>query len=171
MLPLESSGTNNGSAVWAKQCTNPVALDVHRGERWRGAVSGLFAMALAGTVYAEQVVCTVTYGGETQQLVAPPVSSPYSVNSIEVGSYFHLRVVFQKWPADLASIKIYTYADRDEGLVPVHQATYPYPLASSGAARHGLTGLHWVYEPTRDGELEYWCRLSGRSTQSAGARR
>lgn len=124
------------------------------------------ALLLPSAAQAEQVVCHYTYGGETRQLVAPPVASPYGVKSIPVGSYFHFRVVFQKQPADLASIKIYTYADRDEGLVPVHQATYPYPQPGFGAARYGFTGRHLVYEPTRDGELEYWCRLSGRANNA-----
>jgi hypothetical protein len=123
------------------------------------ALALLFSTALQ----AEQVVCSYTYGGETRQLVALPVASPYAVKSIEVGSYFHLRVVFQQQPAALASIKVYAYADRDESLVPLHQATYPYPPPASGAARYGFTGLHQVYEPTRDGELEYWCRLNGRA--------
>ena len=121
------------------------------------------ALLFSCTAQAEQVLCSYTYGGETRQLVALPVASPYEVKSIEVGSYFHFRVVFQKQPADLASIKVYAYADRDESLVPLHQATYPYPPPASGAARYGFTGLHQVYEPTRDGELEYWCRLNGRA--------
>ncbi len=132
---------------------------------------GALAFLAAFAAGAEQVVCHYTYGGETRQLVAPPVASPYRVKSVEVGSYFHFRVVFQKWPADLASVKVYTYADRDEGLVPVHQATFPYPPPRSAAARHGFTGLHHVYEPTRDGELQYWCGLARGVKPSAEAAR
>ncbi len=142
------------------------------GERWLASLAvgfaAWFAMALASTAHAEQVICHYTYGGETRQWVAMPVLSPYGVKSIAVGSYFHLRVVFQKEPADLASIKVYTYADGDDGPVPVHQATYPYPPPRTSAARYGFTGLHWVYEPTRDGELEYWCQLSGRAGKRNG---
>jgi len=110
-------------------------------------------------VAAEQVECHYSYGGETRILVAAPVASPYEVPAVAVGSYFQFRVVFQNQPADLASIKVYTYADRDEGLVPIHQATYAYPPAPAPKARHGFTGLNFVYEPMRDGELQYWCRL------------
>ena len=108
---------------------------------------------------AEQVVCRYTYGGETRELVARPVASPYAVPAIAVGSFFRFRVVFQREPADLASIKVYTYADRDAGAVPIHQATYAYPPAAAGDARHGFTGLNFVYESLRDSELEYWCRM------------
>ena len=114
-------------------------------------------LALAGTCFAgEAVVCHYTYGGETKSLRAEPVGSAYTVDSIAVGSYFRFRVVFRNRPTDLASIKVYTYADRDDGPVLIHQATYPYPPRPSRPP-YGFTGLHYVYEPVRDGELQYWC--------------
>ncbi|MBS1189243.1 MAG: hypothetical protein H6R10_1035 [Rhodocyclaceae bacterium] len=100
-------------------------------------------------------------------LLAGPVKSPYGVPTIKVGSYFRFRVVFQKEPADLSSIKIYTYADREDGASPIHQATYPYPPAGRADGTYGFTGLQSVYEPLRDGELQYWCRLQ---PESGGAR-
>jgi hypothetical protein len=121
---------------------------------------GLSLLCALPAAAAPQVVCRYTYGGETRELIAPPVASPYGVDSIAVGSYFRLRVVFQDRPADLASIKIYTYADRDDGPVPIHQATYAYPPMDAGAG-FGFSGRQFVYEPVRDGELEYWCRLQG----------
>lgn len=123
---------------------------------------------LTTSALAGQVVCHYTYGGETKRLVALPVASPYAVKGIEVGSYFHFRVVFQTEPADLASVKVYTYADRDEGPVLIHQATYPYPPSGGRAAPYGFSGLHSVHEPTRDGELQYWCQLE--KTARRGAR-
>ena len=110
-----------------------------------------------GAVAAEQVVCHYTYGGETRRLNVAPTDSAYSVDSIAIGSYFRFRVVFQKRPADLAAIKVYTYADRDEGAVLIHQATYPYPPVVGPKAAYGFSGLHFVYEPVRDGELQFWC--------------
>lgn len=120
----------------------------------------VLALMVSAGVHAEQVICHYTYGGITQQLAAKPVSSPYAVKAIEVGSFFHFRVVFQNSPADLASVKVYTYSDRDEGPVLIHQATFPYPPAASEAAPYGFSGLHFVYEPIRDGELQYWCQLT-----------
>ncbi len=115
---------------------------------------------LQASAHADQVICHYTYGGETKQLVALPTLSPYAVKGIEVGSYFHFRVVFQKKPADIASVKIYTYADRDDGPALIHQATYPYRKVGRGAAPYGFSGLHFVHEPMRDGELQYWCQLA-----------
>jgi hypothetical protein len=123
------------------------------------ALAAVLGLAAVSVVHADQVVCHYTYGGETKQLAALPVASPYAVKGIQVGSYFQFRVVFQKKPADMASVKVYTYADRDEGPVLIHQATYPYPPAGRRGARYGFSGLHFVHEPVRDGELQYWCEL------------
>lgn len=125
----------------------------------RRLVLAALVVAASGAVAVEgeQVVCHYTYGGETRHLAAMPVDSAYQVGSVEVGSYFRFRVVFQNRPADLAAIKIYTYADRDDGTVLIHQATFPYPPPGAKKSGYGFTGLHVVYEPVRDGELQYWC--------------
>lgn len=126
----------------------------------RSAFAGLLPFfALSPAVAADAVACHYTYGGETWILLARPVDSPYAASGIAVGSYFQLRVVFQDRPADLRSIKVYAYADRDDGPQPLHQATYAYPPAPPAGAPYGFTGLHFVYEPLRDGELQYWCEL------------
>lgn len=114
----------------------------------------------ASAAPAEQVLCHYTYGGETKTLAASPVASPYAVKAIDIGSFFHFRVVFQKQPADLASIKVYTYADRDDGPLLIHQATFPYPPATRAGAPYGFSGQQAVHEPVRDGELQYWCELA-----------
>ena len=113
-------------------------------------------LALALPARAASVACHVTYGGETRVISAAPTSDPYSVAPVAIGSYFLFRIVFRQQPADLAAIKLYTYADRDSGPTIIHQVTYPYP-PPSGA--FGFTGRHFVYEPARDGELQYWCAL------------
>lgn len=126
------------------------------------AVTLICCLGLANA--SEAVLCHATYGGETRTLTATPVSSPYAVEPMSLGSYFQLRVVFQKQPAELASIKIYTYADREPSPVIIHQASYPYPPTAQGkkgqkgrGLPYGFTGQQIVYEPIRDGELEYWC--------------
>lgn len=112
-----------------------------------------------GAAAGERVVCRYTYGGESRELVAAPAASPYEVPAIQVGSYFKLRVVFQRMPGHLSSIKVYVYGDRDDAAVPLHEAVYPYPPPPHDA-RYGFTGRHYVYEPMRDGELEYSCRMA-----------
>lgn len=121
---------------------------------WCGLVA-----AAAAPAAAEQLVCTVTYGGETQTLQAAPVASPYAVAPVAIGSYFLFRPVFERPIGAPAQLKVYVYADLDGGPVPLQVAEYAYPVHTQG--RHGFTGLQRVYEPMRDGELEYWCALRG----------
>lgn len=117
----------------------------------------LAALLLASSLArAETVACHVTYGGQTRILLATPTDSPHTVPVVEVGSYFLFKLAFEARTA----IKTYVYADRDGaggGPVPLHQAIFAYPSFNRGP--HGFSGLHFVYEPVRDGELEYWCEL------------
>lgn len=120
----------------------------------------LLCLILVVPAHAETVSCHVTYGGETRLLDARPVTSSYAVPVQAIGSYFLFRIVFQKEPHDLAAVKLYVLAARDSGPVPIHQATYPYPPPLAEHSPYGFTGLNHVYEPLRDGELQYWCDWS-----------
>lgn len=123
---------------------------------------GLFALLLihAGLAHAgEQLACHYTYGGETQTVFAKPGVSPYEVAPVTVGSYFLFRVVFESQPKELAAAKIYTYVDLSTGPALIHQASYPYPAATSSKGQYGFTGMQSVYEPVRDSELQYWCEM------------
>jgi hypothetical protein len=108
---------------------------------------------------AETVDCHVSYGGETQTLHATPATHAYGAAPTAIGSYFLFRAVFERTPPGLAAIKLYTYADHNppQGATLLHQADYLYPPPRNG--RYGFTGLQRVYEPIRDGELQYWCGL------------
>ncbi len=127
---------------------------------------GLIALALCGLAQADSVVCHINYGGETRLIEAQPSSTPYNVAPTPIGSYFLFRIVFRQEPADLASIKLYAYANRDTGPVIIHQASYSYPVKNVAPAgdflqgtESGFTGLNRVYETVRDSELQYWCEL------------
>ena len=124
-------------------------------KRYRPAA--LIAAALALPAHATSVACHLTYGGETRVVGARPTTAPETVAPVAIGSYFLFRIVFRQEPADLAGIKLTTYADRDEGPTIIHQASHPYPPPA--AAVHGFSGLNFVYEPVRDGELQYWCEV------------
>jgi len=114
----------------------------------------LTAVMFSAVAQAETVVCHLTYGGEIRHVRAVPTTMPYSVPVEQIGSYFLFKLVFEERTA----IKSYVYADRDAGPLPLHQATFTWPLVNVGP--YGFTGRHLVYEPVRDGELEYWCELN-----------
>lgn len=128
---------------------------------------GALLAILSLSAQAETVVCHLNYGGATSHIEAQPSTTPYAVAATPVGSYFLFRIVFRQEPADLANIKLYTYADRESGPLLIHQASYAYPLGTTAdpanilrGTVNGFTGLNFVYEPLRDGELQYWCELN-----------
>ncbi len=126
----------------------------------------LLGLAIAGSATAAQVACHVSYGGETRTIVAQPAREPYAIAPQAIGSLFMFRVVFEALPGAPSAVKIYSYVDRDEGVVPIHQASYAYPAATRSQGEFGFTGLQAVYEPLRDGELQYWCEMSSAKVKS-----
>jgi hypothetical protein len=107
---------------------------------------------------APLATCHVTYGGETVDHAVAPVDDPHGVPTVAVGSYFLIRFVLQTRPAALAAFKAYVYADRSDAPVLIHQLDVAWPPTPAPPGRPGgYTGLHRVYEPVRDGELQYWC--------------
>ena len=116
----------------------------------------------AGVAARPLALCHVTYGGETVHHPVAAVEDPHRVPTVAVGSYFLVRFVLQtrrEAPApDLAAFKAYVYADRGDAPVLIHQLDVAWPPTPAAAGRPGgYTGLHRVYEPVRDGELQYWC--------------
>lgn len=126
----------------------------------------LLGLSLAGSATAAQVACHVSYGGETRTIAAQASREPYTVAPQAIGSLFMFRVVFEALPGAPSAVKIYSYVDRDEGVVPIHQASYAYPAATRSQGEFGFTGLQAVYEPLRDGELQYWCEMSSAKVKS-----
>ena len=140
-------------------------------------LAGLLAIA-STSAHAEQVVCHYTYGGETKRLVAEPVSSPHA--KVVIGPRGALDALVD--PLDLAlqraplagdvpaTVAIVADATADEGPVLIHQAIYPYPPTRSSDSRYGFSGLHFVYEPVRDGELQYWCAMTNPESSAPAGR-
>ena len=118
-------------------------------------LAALLLPALPAT--AAGVACHVTYGGEMRTIEAQPVASPYQVAPVAIGSFFLFRIVVRDEPTDVSGIKLYTYADRDSGPQLIHQASHLYPPVNLPV--YGFSGLNFVYEPMRDGELQYWCEF------------
>lgn len=103
-------------------------------------------------VAAPRVRCHVDYGGETRSIEARPVASPLAVAPVEVGSYFRFRLVVLRSAGLPDEVRIETFSDRDDGPVLIHQGRYAVPRRAGA-----FTGHQSVYEPVRDGELQYWC--------------
>ena len=114
---------------------------------WLLAPGWACSNAIAGTV-----LCDVDYGGVRQQLVVKPAADPYALPTMPFGSHFRLRVLLVETPADLARIRIDTFAEGDKHMTPLHVGTWPLPKVAGD-----FTGQQRIYEPLRDGELLYRC--------------
>lgn len=123
------------------------------------AALGIALGLVATNVGAKGIVCHIDYGGERLQLAVQAAADPFAVQPVAVGSYLLFRAVVSPPDAQAASVRIFVYADRDEGPVPIHVAEYPHPLGAR-QSKPGFTGWQSVYEPVRDGELQYWCARS-----------
>lgn len=105
---------------------------------------------------ADSVRCHIVYGGEPFTVDAAPTDAPYRVPAQKIGRYFEFKAVYVTAPERAAAINLYVYAIASGEPVPIHQAKHRPPFLASGGP-HGFTGLHFVYEPSKGSELQYWC--------------
>ena len=115
----------------------------------------IFILGLPATVSATTVDCQVNYGGAIENIVIQPTDNPYTVPTRAIGSFYLFRVVLRETPAELAGVRIYTYANLERGPQLIHEASYG--LDAPIAPANGFTGQQIVYEPAGDAELQYWC--------------
>lgn len=125
--------------------------------RLRAALTAAALLLPLAAGAADRVRCHVDYGGETRVIEAGPVASALTVAPVEIGSFFRLRIVLQRTRGLPDDVRIETFADRDDGPVLIHQGRYTAPQRQGSRRGGGFTGHHAVYEPVRDGELQYWC--------------
>ena len=117
------------------------------------ALAALLAGDPAG---ADTVHCHIIYGGENFTVVAQPAVDPYRVEGHKIGRYFEFKAAYVTAPADLAAISLYVYATSSGESVLVHEVKYPADIVPV-TSQWGFTGLHYVYEPSKSSELQYWC--------------
>jgi hypothetical protein len=119
-------------------------------------LAGCLIALLAAPVYADAVTCHIIYGGENFSAVAAPTSDPYTVQGQRIGRYFEFKVSYVAAPTEFSAISIYVYSTVSGESVLLHQAKYPADAGNS-AGPWGFTGFNYVYEPSKNSELQYWC--------------
>jgi hypothetical protein len=117
---------------------------------------GAFALFCAPPVFADSVACHIIYGGENFSVNAQPTAEPYKIKGEKIGRYFEFKAVYATSPADLAAISIYVFGTSSGESVLIHQAKFASGIKND-AAPWGFTGFHYVYEPSKSSELQYWC--------------
>ena len=116
----------------------------------------ILALLAAAPCFADSVTCHIIYGGENFTVAARPVDDPYGVKGEKIGRYFEFKVAYVTAPADLAALSIYVYATSSGESVLIHQVKYPAAVKND-AKPWGFTGFHYVYEPSKSSEIQYWC--------------
>lgn len=126
------------------------------------AASAVFCAAqlCAANAHADSVRCHIIYGGENFTVDAAPTSTPYQVPAQKIGRYFDFKASYVAAPERAAAINLYVYALASGEPVLIHQAKHRPPFIVGGS-RYGFTGLHFVYEPSKGSELQYWCERVG----------
>ncbi len=121
---------------------------------------GIFALLLGASLAAraDAVRCHIIYGGENFTVEAPAVADPYKVDSQKIGRYFAFRAVYVAEPARYAAVSLYVYSTAGGENVLIHEAKFPVTHVNAQSP-HGFTGFHYVYEPTKSSELQYWCEF------------
>ncbi len=72
---------------------------------------------------------------------------------------FHAQL-FRENRVDAGSLKVWVTLpdDKHELMAALYQfREMPYTYAYSMEGGHGFTGLHYVYNPTSQAELQFWC--------------
>ena len=118
--------------------------------------AALAALLAGGHASADSVRCHIIYGGENFTVIAPPTADPYRVEGQKIGRYFEFKAAYVTSPADNAAISLYVYATSSGESVLIHEVKFPFDIGV-GASQWGFTGFHYVYEPSKSSELQYWC--------------
>lgn len=112
--------------------------------------------ACAAQAQADSVRCHIVYGGEDFTVDAAPTTTSYRVAGRKIGRYFEFRAVYVPDGTPAAAINLYVSGVATGDAVPIQQLKFRPPFPANGTD-HGFTGLHFVYEPTKGSELQYWC--------------
>ncbi len=116
----------------------------------------LLALLAAAPAHADRVNCHIIYGGENFSVIAEATDDPYRVEGRKIGRYFEFKAAYVTRPADLSAISVYVYATSSGESVLLHQVKFAAGVTNS-AAPWGFTGFHYIYEPSKSSELQYWC--------------
>lgn len=88
-----------------------------------------------------------------------PTKNRYQDPLVKRSGFFNMRVVYESNTHLGSVLKFYTYARLDNTLALIHQGIFVVPTKKNKSSKYGFTGLQFVYEPTTEAELQYWCDL------------
>jgi hypothetical protein len=130
----------------------------------KGLADGVIFLALwlCSTVFAAPPLlrCEINSGGESYVEDFLPTTDPYTVAAKDIGGGFRFKAVMLGTEQRIEYIKIYTYSQEPHHVVLLHVAKYLPPFRQKQPSFAALTGVHYLYSPGLERELQYGCALS-----------
>lgn len=124
----------------------------------------LLSFTLANAALAQdtgrqpELRCNVTYASTTIQLRTTLQTDPYTVPETDIEGRFRFKAVMTGKPGKIDYIKLYAYLQKDQGDIPIHQASYTGPFAVSPQV-YKLTPNNQLYAGELERILQYECDL------------
>ena len=120
------------------------------------------ALWLCSSVFAAPPLlrCEINYGGESYVADYLPTTDPYTVAAKDIGGRFRFKAVMLGTEQRIEYIKIYTYSQESDHVVLLHVAKFLPPFRQNQPSFAALTGVHYLYSPGLERELQYGCALS-----------
>lgn len=103
--------------------------------------------------------CHVDQGGTSHIVDANSVADPYVVKPISINERFRFKAVMVGESQRIEYVKIYVYSVGEQQAVLLHQVSFLSPVPGKDAQMTPLTGIHRVYAPGLERELQYRCNL------------
>lgn len=107
--------------------------------------------------------CKIEQSGATFLVESSPTLDPYGAAAVAINRNFRFKAVVIGNQEKVDYIKIYVYDMGQRQPILLHEAKYLAPLVQTAQAAelapYQLTGMHYLYSPDLNREMQYGCSL------------
>ena len=115
------------------------------------------------TFAAPLLRCKIEQSGATFIVESSPRLNPYGVAAVAINKNFRFKAVVIGNQEKVDYVKIYAYDMGKRQPILLHEAKYLAPLVQTAQAAElapfQLTGMHYLYSPDLNREMQYGCSL------------
>ena len=122
-----------------------------------------FTLLPQSTFAAPLLRCKIEQSGATFIVESSPRLDPYGFAAVAINKNFRFKAVVVGSEKKIAYVKIYAYDMGKRQPILLHEAKYLAPLVQTAQAAElapfQLTGMHYLYSPDLNREMQYGCSL------------
>lgn len=115
--------------------------------------------------------CKIEQSGATFVVESSPGLDPYGVAAVAINKNFRFKAVVIGNQEKVDYVKIYAYDMGKRQAILLHEAKYLAPLMQTAQAAElapfQLTGMHYLYSPDLNREMQYGCSLIDNTMSTA----